>query len=275
MTIPERRVPRLPLLLILLGLAAAARADESFAQRLFALGDFEPARVEYLRELQHESDAGRRDKLRLRVADCLRFSRGSAALLDWIEREPAETPAGGRELRLRLGLAWFDERRYEAAAGEFESLAAQDEGARYQLGRARAALLETSAAVAALEDLPPSSVFRADGRRLLDRLATTPPPETRRPALAGWLGLVPGLGYAYARQPQTALAALVVIGGLAWATERGIDTDNPGLAGVCGFFAVGWQLGSVAGSVQAARRFNDWQLDRYRSIILQQQGDTE
>ena len=66
--------------------------------------------------------------------------------------------------------------------------------------------------------LPAGSAVRLRADQLAELLATLPPPRQRNPALAGALAIVPGLGYAYAGHPQTALSALVLISLFGWTT---------------------------------------------------------
>jgi len=76
---------------------------------------------------------------------------------------------------------------------------------------------------------------------------------------AGWLGVVPGLGYAYTNHYKTSLAALVVIGLTTAATIKANEQGNTGLSISIGLFAFGWYSGSIVGSVDSAKRYNEYQ----------------
>lgn len=86
--------------------------------------------------------------------------------------------------------------------------------------------------------------------------ATLPRKSSR---VAGLLGIVPGLGYAYTNHYKTSLAALVVIGLTTAATIKAHEQGNTGLSISIGLFAFGWYSGSIVGSMDSARRYNEYQ----------------
>jgi len=79
------------------------------------------------------------------------------------------------------------------------------------------------------------------------------------PRLAGWLGIVPGLGYYYDGFRQTAFAALVVNLVFAVASREAFRSDQNTLGGFLAAFGASWYTGSIYGSVQSAKRANDYQ----------------
>jgi hypothetical protein len=97
----------------------------------------------------------------------------------------------------------------------------------------------------------------ADRARLLAALAHEGPRQPRKsPAIAGLLGIVPGLGYAYAGFPQTAIASLVVNGLFFAGTYKAFEGGNAGLGTMLGLMSLGWYGGNVYGSVASAQRRN-------------------
>lgn len=78
----------------------------------------------------------------------------------------------------------------------------------------------------------------------------------KSPKLAGWLGIIPGLGYAYADHKQTAAASFIVNTVFWIATYQAFRTDQNVLGGLLTAFSVSWYSGNIYGSVQAAKRYN-------------------
>lgn len=78
----------------------------------------------------------------------------------------------------------------------------------------------------------------------------------KSPAVAGVLGIVPGLGYLYSGYPGTALSSALV-NGLFWvATYKAFQADNTALGITLGLLSVGWYGGNITGSVSTANRRN-------------------
>jgi hypothetical protein len=76
------------------------------------------------------------------------------------------------------------------------------------------------------------------------------------PALAGVLGIVPGLGYLYDGYPKTALSSFIVNGLFFWGTYEAFRKDQEALGAILAFISSGWYAGNIYGSVASARRRN-------------------
>ena len=83
----------------------------------------------------------------------------------------------------------------------------------------------------------------------------------KSPRLGGLLGLVPGLGYAYAGEWGNAFRSLVLNGLFGWAMYECADRDEWGLFAVTTFFELTWYTGSVYGGIDAAHRHNRERLE--------------
>jgi len=80
--------------------------------------------------------------------------------------------------------------------------------------------------------------------------------KNRSPVIAGVMSIVPGAGYAYTGHSQTAIAALLVNGLLAYATYTSFKNENYGLGILTGVFNLSFYIGNSLGSVKSANRFN-------------------
>lgn len=95
-------------------------------------------------------------------------------------------------------------------------------------------------------------------RALAERVRAGTSLSYRSPRLAGFLALVPGLGYAYTGHVQTAIAALLVNGLTGFAAREAIRDREVSLSVSVGLLAFGWYSGSIYGSVLSARRHNEY-----------------
>lgn len=79
----------------------------------------------------------------------------------------------------------------------------------------------------------------------------------KSPTTAGGLSAVlPGAGQLYADRPRDALLSFVLNGGFLWATYEAARRDQWALAGILGFFEVGWYAGNIVSAANAAHKWN-------------------
>lgn len=89
----------------------------------------------------------------------------------------------------------------------------------------------------------------------------------KKPAVASALAVVPGLGYLYTGNRQTALAALVINGLFGWATYSSFERRNYGLGALVGAVSLGFYVGNIQGAARSARRHNDLQREKLAGSI--------
>lgn len=78
----------------------------------------------------------------------------------------------------------------------------------------------------------------------------------KSPTLAGFLAIVPGLGYLYDGYRQTAFSSLTVNSLFAWGMIEAFQDDKSGLGVMLAVLSFGWYSGNIYGSVISARRRN-------------------
>lgn len=92
---------------------------------------------------------------------------------------------------------------------------------------------------------------------------TGPSLRFRSPAAATALAaILPGAGYAYADSSGSAVAALLTVGALSWASWTSFRSGNQGVGVVAGALAFSWHLGGIQGAPRAVGRRNDLLMDR-------------
>ncbi|UCG51694.1 MAG: hypothetical protein JSW58_16165 [Candidatus Latescibacterota bacterium] len=103
-----------------------------------------------------------------------------------------------------------------------------------------------------------------DHARIAQRAADA---SWKRPAVAGWLAILPGAGYLYADHWQTGIAALLVNLAFFGATYQAFDSDMPFLGGFLALVSASWYGSSIYGSTEAVRRYNDRLQDDFWSEL--------
>ncbi len=78
----------------------------------------------------------------------------------------------------------------------------------------------------------------------------------KSPILGGFLGLVPGLGYAYSEEYANAARCLILNGIFISAMVYSASEEQWGAFAVISFFELTWYSGSIYGGIDAAHRYN-------------------
>lgn len=78
----------------------------------------------------------------------------------------------------------------------------------------------------------------------------------KSPTLGGWLGLAPGLGYAYAGEYANAVRSLLLNGLFIWGMVETAEDDQWGAFAAITFFEITWYTGSIYGGIDASHRYN-------------------
>lgn len=237
-----------------LGIAPVFSEDPALrlAIELSAEKDHAGASVEFRRLALSTDDARERAAFFWRAAyetwqagDALR----AESLLDRAEDAQGLPSESVAVLRGELALA---RRQPAEAAFHFES------AARTASGDARAYALRRQAS-AHLRARTPDAALRAAAeagpdaeRSVRDYLAG----RDKKPALGGWLGIVPGLGYAYAGEYANAARSLILNGLFLWGMVETADDERWGAFAVITFFEITWYSGSIYGGLDASHRYN-------------------
>ncbi len=264
-------------LLFLLAWAALAPALSSatppasrltLASDLLETGDFARSALEY-RRLAADLEPGdsQLPDLYLAAADAYRREESWERLGKMLDKAEDDGAGGSAPLLfLRIQQAegtrdWFSAGDY---AVELAEAAKDDERlVRYARRTAAADFLRANAvddAKTALEGDP-------DRAAAIDHYLAG---HDKSPTLGGFLGIVPGLGYAYSGEYGNALRSLFLNGLFGWAMFATAEDDQWALFSVATFFELTWYTGSIYGGIDAAHRHNRERLD---SAVREIRGD--
>jgi len=93
--------------------------------------------------------------------------------------------------------------------------------------------------------------------------------KQKNPNTAGFLSIIPGAGYYYTENKQTALSSLLINSLLFYATANNINNKNYGMAVLTGVFNLSFYIGNIQGSVLRAKKFNKMGNDKNLKKIKQ------
>jgi len=80
--------------------------------------------------------------------------------------------------------------------------------------------------------------------------------KDKSPAAGGWLGLIPGMGYAYAGEYANMLRSIILNGLFIYGMADTSHDEEWGAFAVITFFELTWYSGSIYGGVDASHRYN-------------------
>lgn len=157
--------------------------------------------------------------------------------------------------------AKIEEQRRDWRGAEFywaavERGAKQDQAMQVMAQRQRAALALRQGDVATarerLQALPAEKTVEAQAA--LDRFAAG---RDKRPWVGGVLGLIPGMGYAYAGEYANAFRSFILNALFIYGMVDTAQNDHWGGFAVITFFEITWYTGSVYGGIDASHRYNE------------------
>jgi len=104
-------------------------------------------------------------------------------------------------------------------------------------------------------------------KRLINAISTYDQGHDKSPKLGGFMGMVPGLGYAYSGEYANALRSLIMNGLFIYAMVETADDDDWGVFSVITFFEITWYTGSIYGGIDSAHRYNQRRLQACIQVI--------
>lgn len=252
------------------GWATEVEYDLEFARYLQAQGEYYRAITEYHRVifLAEKAPPVAREEALLAIGQCYFAGGEYSQASDWLIANRAELwsrppESGAIDLMYRSLL------RAGKPQVLLEVSRQDDLGDRrdYYFGLGQARMYHWDKAVELAVLVPEDSRWGGGARRLQEVSEKAGQARRCSPGVAGALGLIPGLGYAYTEHWQSAISALVLNGLFIYATAKSFDQGRDGQGAFFGVFALAWYSGSIFGSVKSAHRFNQVSDDYYWSQL--------
>lgn len=247
-------------------------------------GDYYRAITQYELFLMTSPPQDQADAVRLKVAWMYRKAGKLSAAASGLARIISTRPAYDRMTawaRLYYADVALDARQGGASLRAYQSLINECEGlikegqlagagakgvgpgdclylesyARLGLARHYAKLHNFDEAVKQLRSLPEKSPIKAKAEETAAYVGGLTLPR-KRPALAGALSIVPGLGHFYIEQYGIGVTAMVWNGAFIWALVDSLTARKFGQAALIGVVEFVWYSGTIFGAVAGAHRFN-------------------
>jgi TM2 domain-containing membrane protein YozV len=252
--------------------AAAAFAAEmpaekmlSFADSLFAQGDYYRAITEYERVIFFYPDGPLAKTARFQVAESYfkgeKFDQAIAHFGSLAHDYPNEE-VGIRSL-FRVGEVFYQKRDYEHASESFIKFIEtypkdkRADDARMKLGWSHLQQGNWSRAGEEFHKLPPGSPLHKQAEGLAEEAKLYPGIPKKSPTLAGGLSaILPGAGQLYTEKPGDALISFLLNGTFIWATAQAFHNHNTVTGGILVFFETGWYFGNIYNAVNNAHKYN-------------------
>ncbi len=237
----------------------------SFADHLFAAGDYYRAITEYERVLFFYPQHPLARTAKLQIANSYlqgdRLDQAIERLRPLTEGFPDDEV--GRKALFLLGEAEYRKREYYGAAELFalyiEHYPKDDrvDAARIKIGWCHLRQGKWRDATEEFRKLPPDSPLHAQAGGLADASQAYPDMPKKSPALAGGLSAVlPGAGQLYIERPGDALISFLLNGAFIWAAVESFHNDNNVTGGILLFFEAGWYTGNIYNAVNGAHKYN-------------------
>jgi len=93
--------------------------------------------------------------------------------------------------------------------------------------------------------------------------------KNKKPSAGGFLGLIPGLGYAYSKEYANALRSLIMNSLFIYGQADCARHEQWGFFAVISFFELTWYTGSIYGGIDAAHRYNKNRLQDCLDVIYE------
>jgi outer membrane protein assembly factor BamD (BamD/ComL family) len=253
---------------------ATDRAEDifSFAEHLFAEGEYYRAITEYKRLLFHYPQHPKTGEARLQIGNCyLRGGQYAEAIAHFQSLLTLSLPEKiNSKLLYKIAEAYYEKGEYTNARRQLETLinqfpnAAELDEAHYLIGRSYLSQADWQKAAAEFGQIEKG----VDAEGLSQEAFKGADLPYKSPKLAGGLSaVVPGLGQLYAGHKQDALVALLLNGAFIWGTIESFRHDNDVAGGILLFFELGWYGGNIYSAVSSTHKYNKKLEDDFREEL--------
>jgi len=243
----------LPLLCSQPGLADPVETTQNLAQQLVAESDWDGAAIEYRRLAMTAESHSDQHAYRWLSAYYYRLQQEpqvASGQLDEIQQ--ANDIMSSHTDLLRAGLA-TDRNQWGEAAFYLESLkhnpALSAETKTYVQRQLAQVYMHDGRTEKALRTL------QGDSERIA-AIETYLGGKDKNPTLGGWLGLIPGLGYAYAGEYANMTRSIILNSLFIFGMVHTAQEDQWGAFTAITFFEITWYTGSIYGGIDASHRYN-------------------
>jgi len=258
--------------------------DEGFADYLFKEGEYYRAISEYYQLIYQCTDSTKETEFFRNIGRCYYYGADYPGYITFFEKNQPyfeANPIIRTEMDLYLGKSYYQLGNYQMATS---NLVWSDFGSdnlffnetQFFLGIAYSRMFDWQKAVEKMKMVEEGSPYRAAAVNFSRSLQNSSKLPEKKPVMAGILSaIIPGSGYIYCNRIGTGISALVINGLLIWTVSDAIKREQYGLATTAGFFGIGWYVGNIKGSVDAANGYNTRIRNEFIDTILDEENFDE
>ncbi|MBI4822925.1 MAG: membrane protein insertion efficiency factor YidD [Nitrospirae bacterium] len=234
-----------------------------FAQALESEGDYMRALIEYRRLVFYFPDSPYRKQAMKSILRCYYKAEQYLSATHWGQEllSRGDMVEEESEIKFFMGLSFFRLNNHQLARKYFNEIITTEKDSFKEksillegLSYAKEEKWEEAEKSFAL--IKPDSTFFNNANQSIELSKQGKKLRKKSPTVAGFLSIIPGLGYLYSGYEQTALASFIVNGLFIWGTIEAFDHHNEGLGIMLGVLSFGWYSGNIYGSVVSAERSN-------------------
>jgi tetratricopeptide (TPR) repeat protein len=255
-------------------------SDQGFADHLFKEKEYYRAITEYYRLSYNYTDPTKKTDLFRKIGLCHYYGADYEGYISFLEKNQNYFESNTRirtEMNLYLGKSYYQLNHYQKAINTIEwrdmspdTIFSDEIHLFLAIAYAREFDWQTALKkIQLIESDSPQKTVAENISRSLRNFSDLP---QKKPFWAGFLSaIIPGSGYIYCDRVGTGISSLLVNGLLIWAISDAIRQEQYGIAATAGFFGIGWYIGNITGSVEAANVYNTHIRNEFVNKILEQE----
>jgi putative component of membrane protein insertase Oxa1/YidC/SpoIIIJ protein YidD len=255
--------------------------DEGFADFLVKKGEYDRAISEYYRLLYTTENPAQKANILRKIGLCHFQDSDYEGYISFLKKNDTNFIADNivhAEVILYLAKSYYHLNKYKNAISTLEWSTTTNNDSffnetQFLLAISYARIFDSQMAMEKLSLIEPDSPNRITADHLIHSFANFPKLPRKSPFWAGtFSAVIPGSGYIYCHRPATGITSFLVNGLLIWAIRDAIVRKQYGLASAISFFELGWYIGNIKGSIEAAHSYNAKVRNQFIDRLLEKEN---
>lgn len=258
--------------------------DQGFADYLFKEGEYYRAITEYYRISYMYMDSTKKAELFRKIGLCYFHGADYDGYISFLKKKRLFfelNPIIHAEMNLYLGKCYYYLNQYPKAIYTLEGSNISPDNIFFNEKQLLLAIFYTrtfdwKTAIKKMQLIEQDSSQKLVAENFSRSLKNFSNLPRRSPFWAGFSStIIPGSGYIYCNRIGTGITSLVINGLLVWAISDATKQEQYGLATLAGFLGIGWYIGNIKGSVEAANIYNSNIRNKFIDHLLEEESIDE